>query len=65
MNPLIYYREIGEKFAGHEVATGRQASGFIQLLMAEAKKARFVLCGMAGIEPTPSESECDWTPLSP
>jgi hypothetical protein len=44
----------------------RQAC-FIKPLVAVAKY-RFLcveVAGMAGIEPTPSESELDWTPLSP
>ncbi len=31
----------------------------------QSKEGTFCALGMAGIEPTPSKSECDWTPLSP
>ncbi len=31
----------------------------------QSKEGTYRALGMAGIEPTPSKSECDWTPLSP
>ncbi len=31
----------------------------------QSKEGTFRALGMAGIEPTPSKSECDWTPLLP
>ncbi len=31
----------------------------------QSKECTYRALGMAGIEPTPSKSECDWTPLSP
>jgi hypothetical protein len=31
----------------------------------QSKESTYRAFGMAGIEPTPSKSECEWTPLSP
>ncbi len=31
----------------------------------QSKEGTYRALGMAWIEPTPSKSECDWTPLSP
>jgi hypothetical protein len=31
----------------------------------QSEEGTYGALGMAGIEPTPPKSECDWTPLSP
>ncbi len=38
---------------------------YIQITYYTGQEGTYHALGMAGIEPTSSKSECDWTPLSP